>query len=131
MITLLLSFAMAQDLAEPETVEEVAVLVEQTQSMFQAGDYTAGAALLLMLVVFLIRKFLWKSIPGKYIPYVTIATATAVEVSVALYAGEPVVSAVMGGLSMGLAAVGGWEAVGRKLLKSSPVPVAEEAAAEE
>jgi len=98
-----------------DAIEAGQLLVEAVQS----GNWTVAVALGLTLLIFVVRKYLWKSIPKKAIPYVTLGLATAAEVAVALYAGAEPLTAVLSGVMLGLAAVGGWEFIkGLGILKS-------------
>lgn len=102
---------------EPETLEEAVDIGLQLHDAVQASDYAMIGALALMLVVFVVRKYLWKSIPKEHIPLVTVTLAVLGEIAMALYAGVEWTQAIASGVSIGLAAIGGWEVLGKKLLK--------------
>ena len=102
--------ASVEDL-EIETIEEAVETGIELHTEIQEGDWTAAIALGLALIVFLVRKFIWTSIPGKALPWVTIGLAIAGEVAVALYSGMDPLTAVLSGIALGLAGIGGWEAL--------------------
>jgi hypothetical protein len=112
--------APAEELVVPETSEEVIASVIQIIQSAQAGNWTAAGALFLMLFVFVVRKFAWKSIPKKYIPYTVIGLAVAGDLGAALYIGADPLSAALSGLAVGLAAIGGWEVFQTHLKKLLP-----------
>lgn len=85
---------------------------------FAEGKYALGAAAVLMLLVFAVRTFLWKSVPKKYVPLVTAGLAAASAVAGALWVGVDPVKAVLDGLTVGISAVGLWE-LAKPLLKKS------------
>ena len=73
------------------------------------GDYTLAVALGLVLIVFVVRTFLWKTMEKKYaewIPWALALTAAAMAVAGSLQMGSDPFAALLHGASAGLAAVG-------------------------
>lgn len=104
-----------------DTVDTPAEALGTLQTILGAakeGKWGLAAASILMLLVWAVRTFLWKSIPAKFVPYVTVAVAAAVAFATAIGGGESVGSALLvtlAGAFTGLSAVGFWETVGRKI----------------
>ena len=120
--------------AVPEDTDEAISSVLQIVQAAQAGNWTAAGALFLMLFVFIVRKFAWKSIPKKYIPYTVIGLAVAGDLGAALYIGADPLSAALSGFAVGLAAIGGWEVFQghlKKLLPSAEEAIAQPSASEQ
>lgn len=120
--------------AVPEDTDEAISSVLQIVQAAQAGNWTAAGALFLMLFVFVVRKFAWKSIPKKYIPYTVIGLAVAGDLGAALYIGADPLSAALSGFAVGLAAIGGWEVFQghlKKLLPSAEEVIAQPSASEQ
>tara|TARA_Y100000310_G_scaffold244704_1_gene249575 strand:+ start:1097 stop:1516 length:420 start_codon:yes stop_codon:yes gene_type:complete len=110
MLYFIYKLAQAKDeLPEVLDVEDAVQTGQLLAEAVQSGNWTVAAAMALTLTVFVVRRFLWKEIPKKWIPYSSLGLAVAAEVAVALYAGADPLAAVLSGLVLGLAAVGGWE----------------------
>ena len=103
---------------ETEGVDDIDEAVSTGQVLVQSvktGDWLTTAAMGLMLLIFIVRRFLWTSVPKEWLPYATIAVAILGEAGIALASGLSVLEAVLGGLGLGLAAIGAWEVVGKKV----------------
>jgi len=109
----------------PESDEEAVGLAVLLLQEVQAGNWSAVGALVLMILVFVVRKYLWTSIAKDHIPFVVIGLGVAGNLGVALYAGADPVGATLSGLSVGLAAIGGWEVLQKYLKKLLPSAEAE------
>lgn len=88
-------------------------LVPSILHAFSTGDYSLGFALLLLIVVYVVRNFFWKSIPDAMVPIATAGLAALTAVAGALYVHVDPVKAIESGLGIGLATVGFWECVGQ------------------
>ena len=80
----------------------------------RGGNWGLALVALCLLVVFVVRKYFWKSVPKKWVPYLSLVAATGAAVLAALTAGVPVSEAISAGVMTGLAATGAWEAFGPK-----------------
>lgn len=72
--------------------------------------------LLLMLATFIFNKILKDKIPRKVLPWVAIGLGVGSNVALSFAAGLYWLDAIGNGLSLGLAAAGGWSAVGKLIL---------------
>tara|TARA_Y100000310_G_scaffold288865_3_gene314900 strand:- start:471 stop:890 length:420 start_codon:yes stop_codon:yes gene_type:complete len=116
--------ATVEELETVETLEEALETGKELQEEIQEGDWTAAIALGLMLAIFIIRKYVWSSISKKAIPWFTIGIAVAGELAVALYSGMDPLWAILSGLTLGLASIGGYEALKSLGILKKPNPEA-------
>lgn len=93
----------------------------------QSGDWNLVIALALMLAVFAVRSYVWKTLKKRAIPIATAALAAASYTSGALLMGVDLTPAALQGLEVGVSAVGLWELVKAiKGPKKAEEPQAEE-----
>lgn len=93
-------------------------VVAQTLSMlllaFKSRRWMLVAGLVLTIAVVLVRMFnLVKQVPADLVPWATLGIATLASVAVGLQAGRDWDNIVVTGLSVGVAAIGGWETFGK------------------
>ena len=101
----------------PETPEEALGLVKQVIQAVKAGKWAWAIGLVLMILVFVLNKVLGDKIPSAILPWASIGLGVIASVSFALATGSPWLDAVFLGLSQGLAASGGYSAIGKYFLK--------------
>lgn len=105
--------------AELEEVSEVISTFQVIIEAARAGNWGLLAASVLMIMVWVLRRFVWTSINADWLPYVTVGVAAVVSWSGAVISGAAVLDALWvaaGGLFAGLSAVGLWELLGKKIL---------------
>ena len=110
---------------ELEDAKEALALMTTLIQAGKEGKWGLVAAGVLMLLTFVIRRFFWKSIPKEYLPWLTVLLGAVVGFSTAMAAGTGLLESLLvalGGLFAGLAGIGAWEALGKKLLKPRAVP---------
>lgn len=78
---------------------------------FAAGNYGLAFGGVLMLLVFVTRTWLWKSISKEWIPLATAVLAAATATGAALWGGMDPWKAVADGVTVGISAVGLWELI--------------------
>lgn len=120
--------APAADAAKPETnPPDISKIEKEDPTTFTAKIKVAYAAkewgilvgFVLMLIVFLVVKFLWKAFPVKWIPYMSIAFGVLGDVGWQLAIGGQVWwRAILAGLTSGATATGMWELIGKKIFGS-------------
>lgn len=106
-----------------QAVEQVTMLVKAIQSK----NWPVVGGIALMLLVFVANKFgLKDKVGAKAIPWVSLLIGVFATTGMALASGVDVMSAIIQGLSAGLAAVGSWETLFKHILGgSAPVESAE------
>ena len=99
----------SESVAEEDTEIDVVDTLNTTLEAGKSGDWALMIGGILLLVVWVIRSFLWGVFPSKYIPGITVGVATAAAFGAAIFAGAEVPAAVMAaisGLFGGLGAAG-------------------------
>jgi len=99
---------------------------------FSDKNWTLLVAVLLTLFIIAARWFNpVKKVPAEYVPWVTLALATATSVALGLQTKQSLGTILTTGVLVGIAAIGGWESFGklirgiiRKLRGSSGAPAA-------
>ena len=118
--------------AEDLSPQEVVALGKTILDAAKGGNWGIVVASVLMLLLWVLRKFVLKKIPSSYMPWVAAGTGVAGAVAANLQAGQPWMDAVMSGFMAGAAASGLYSLVGKKLLGGAPAaPAKEEEPAEE
>ena len=120
-LTLLLSaLVWAQEAlpAQPST-EEVIGMVQALVEAAKGGHWALAVSLGVMILVWALRKFFWKSIPGKLIPWVSAGVGVILAVTMSIQDGSDIMGALSAGLLTGTAASGLWSLVGKHLLGGS------------
>ena len=105
--------------AELQSSEEVLDTVQLIIDAAKEGKWGLVVAGVLMILVWVLRRFLWTSLPKEYLPYITVGVAGVVAFAGAVLAEVAVVDALwvaVGGLMTGLTGVGFWELIGKKIL---------------
>ena len=83
-------------------------------------DWPLAAGLIVMLLVYVFNRFgLKEKVGKKAIPYVSLAIGILSAVGIALASGSSLAVALEAGVLAGLAAVGSWEVLFKKILGSS------------
>ena len=113
---------------EPKTDQEA---VEDAVALWKAietQNWPLAAGFFVMILVYAFNRFgLKDKIGAKAIPYVSIALGVLSAVGVALASGGSISAALAAGVTAGLAAIGSWEAVFKKVLGSESEAVEESA----
>ena len=105
--------ALAVAAEEPSALGDAFNLIPQLVKAVAAGNYVLAVSLALVLAVYVTRKWLWKSIPTKWIPLAMPLTAAALGAAGSLQAGADPWTAALNALTAGFAAVGLNQAHGR------------------
>jgi uncharacterized membrane protein len=103
-----------------DPVSQISFIIEA----FKTGKWAWGVGLLLMLLTLIFNKLVKTRIPPKVLPWVAIGLGVGTNIAMSFATGLVWHQTLSNGLSMGLAAVGGWEAIG-KLFKKKAGPTAE------
>jgi hypothetical protein len=74
------------------------------------------AALILMLLTFILNKILKNKIPKKVLPWIAIGLGVGTNIAMSFATGLHWLSAIGNGITLGLAAAGGWSAIGKLVL---------------
>ena len=128
--------AEAVEAVEVEEVEEEAVpttdqeAVEDAMALWKAlnsQDWPLAIGFLVMILVYVANRFgLKEKIGKKAIPSVSLAMGVLAAVGIALASGGSIPVALEAGVLAGLAAVGSWEVLFKKILGAKVVASAEE-----
>ena len=90
-------------------------------------DWPLAAGLIVMLLIYVFNRFgLKEKVGKKAIPYVSLAIGILSAVGIALASGSSLAVALEAGVLAGLAAVGSWEVLFKKILGDSEAPATEE-----
>ena len=100
--------------AQP-SADEVIGLLGAFLNASKGGQWGLAAATGIMVAIWVLRKFFWKSIPGKLIPWVSSGAGVILAVAASLVGGADITSALSAGLVTGTAASGLWSLVGKHL----------------
>lgn len=107
---------------EPKEVDEAAKLLIQTVEAFKGGNILLGISLMVLLLVFLTRKF-FKFIPAKAAPWVALTLGILAAMASSIAAGESWYGGLITGAVAGLAATGLYEAKkSTKVMEADPAP---------
>lgn len=99
--------------------EDPTTFTDSIKTAYAAKEWGVLVGFILMLVVFLIVKFLWKTLPVAWIPYMSIAFGVLGDVGWQLAIGGQVWwRAILAGLTSGATATGMWELLGKKIFGS-------------
>lgn len=87
----------------------------QMRVAWRAKKFGPVVGFILMLIVFVLTRFFWKSFPGKWLPYLSIVVGVFSETGWQLALGGQLWwEAILSGLSTGLLTIGAWETIGKK-----------------
>lgn len=116
--------------AEPLPVEgNEGEYIKALVKAFNAKDWGIFAGLALMILVWVLKKFIWKTLPVGVLPWVSAGAGVAVAVATGLFTGLIWWRAILNGLTVGAAASGLWSMVGKKIFgKNEPESAEEEKA---
>lgn len=89
--------------------------VEKLVQAFNAKDWGIFAGLAIMLSLWILKKFIWKSLPVGALPWVSSGTGVVVAVASGLFVGLIWWKAILNGLTVGAAASGLWSMVGKRV----------------
>lgn len=110
--------AVAEKIAETdsEAVEDAVALWKAIEGQ----DWPLAAGFFVMILVYIFNRFgLKDKIGAKAIPYVSVAVGVLTAIGVALASGGSIASALEAGVLAGLAAIGSWETIFKKILGGS------------
>ena len=110
--------------AAPST-EEVVGIITSLVAAAKGGQWALVAALGIMVVIWALKTFFWKSLPPKAMPWVSAAAGVLLSFAATLQGGASWLQAAIAGLFTGAAASGFWSLVGKHLLpskKEEPAP---------
>lgn len=119
--------AEAKEKAEEKVVEAIpesdVEAIQDAVAIWKAlnsQDWPLAAGLIVMLLVYVFNRFgLKEKVGKKAIPYVSLAIGILSAVGIALASGSSMAVALEAGVLAGLAAVGSWEVLFKKILGSS------------
>jgi hypothetical protein len=81
---------------------------------FKSRKWMLLAGLLLTGVIAVVRTFgLAKKIKGEWVPWLTLGISMATSLALGLQQGKSWLTIIVGGLSVGITAIGGWEVFGK------------------
>lgn len=117
-----------EEKAEEKTVETIPAndveAIQDAVAIWQAlnsQDWPLAAGLIVMLLIYVFNRFgLKEKVGKKAIPYVSLAIGVLSAVGIALASGSSLAVALEAGVLAGLAAVGSWEVLFKKILGDSP-----------
>lgn len=92
---------------------------EMVSSIFQAikeGKWAWLVGLIFMLLTWVFNKLLKEKIPAKALPWVAIGLGVGTNIAMSFATGMVWYEAIGNGVSLGLAAAGGWSALGKHIL---------------
>ena len=127
----------AEEKAEEKVVEAIpendVEAIQDAVAIWKAlnsQDWPLAAGLIVMLLVYVFNRFgLKEKVGKKAIPYVSLAIGVLSAVGIALASGSSLAVALEAGVLAGLAAVGSWEVLFKKILgESSEDDITEDAA---
>ena len=101
--------------AVPETIEEAVETVGGILGAAKHGNWGLVIAGIIMVLVFVMRKYALKRIDAKYVPWITAGLVNLVLVAEALIQGTPIGQAFLVGFLLSTAAGGLWSLVGKHL----------------
>lgn len=100
--------------------ESPSEVIKEIGKAVKSKNWLWLVSLVLMLVTFLFRKALKDRIPAAVTPWIAMLLSGLTTLFTSLSIGIPWFDAVSAALTMGLAAVGGWEFIGKKLFSDKP-----------
>lgn len=104
----------------PETDMEAVKDAVALWKAIESQDWSLATGFIIMLLVYILNRFgLKDKIGAKAIPYVSIAIGILSAIGVALASGGSIAAALEAGVLTGLAAIGSWEALFKKVLGGS------------
>jgi hypothetical protein len=91
--------------------EDPAAQVNAIIAAFKEGRWAAAIGLLVMFLVWVLRRFIWKLIPKNVLPWLTLALGCVVTVSTELIIGLEWWKALIDGFITGACAMGLWSTI--------------------
>ena len=110
--------APATDVVPPEVPdigEDVGGFIDEIVNAFNAKDWGIFAGLIIMALVWILKKFVWKKLPVAALPWVAAGAGIAVAVATGLASGLTWWKAILNGLTVGAAASGLWSLLGKRI----------------
>lgn len=109
----------AAQTATSTLTDDLGGLISSGLKAFESKNWVTLAGVVLMLLMVVIRRVnLLQKIPADYIPLATGVMAMIASVALGLMEGQPWPNIVGTGLSVGLTAIGAWEALGKPVAKA-------------
>jgi hypothetical protein len=93
--------------------EDVSGFVKLMIDAFNAKNWGVFAGLVIMALVWILKKFIWKALPTSALPWVAAGAGIVAAVSTGLIAGVVWWQAILNGLLVGAAGGGLWSLVGK------------------
>ena len=112
----------ATEVTVPEEIDEAVSTFLEALHAARYGAWPVFAGLMLMLIVFIMRRFVMGVIPDSALPWVSIGLGVTGTTGAALAAGEPLLQAVLAGFATGLSAIGFWEILKDRFRNWLPKP---------
>lgn len=111
------------------TSDNVVDIVSTMALAFSKRSWALGAGLLLTLIAAWLRAFNFaQKIPVEWMPWAVLGMAMLASIGVGLQSGKRFSTILIGGLSVGVMAIGGWETIGKMVraliekLRHKPTP---------
>ena len=99
--------------------QDPTTFVQKIQAAAKSKEWGILFGFIIMLIVYIVVKFLWKAFPVAWLPWLSITMGVLADVGLDLSAGGKAWwQAILSGLTTGAAASGLWSAVGKKVLGS-------------
>jgi hypothetical protein len=100
---------------EENPVESVSTIVQA----FKDGRWAAGIGLAIMFLIWILRKFIWKLIPKKVLPWLTLGLGCTVTVAVELITGVIWWQTLIDGFLASASAMALWTLIFKHVLPSA------------
>lgn len=107
----------AAEAAKEVDPEDAGALISALITAFKQGKWAWAVGLILMLLTWLFNRIFKNRIPKKVVPWVAISLGVASNIAMSIATGMKWFEALGSGFTMGLAAIGGWEALGKMFKK--------------
>ncbi len=107
----------AADATKPD--ENIGGLVEEMISAYNGKDWSILAGLSIMLLIWIIKRFIWTSLPVSVLPWLAAGLGVLAAVATALTLGQLWWKAILNGLTTGAAASGLWSLVGKHVFRGN------------
>jgi hypothetical protein len=100
----------------PTTDAEALAMIKAFLDAFKEGKVSFGIGLTLTLLVYVVNRLALKdTLPQASVPYLAFGVGVAGAVGLGLVSGVPLASAILTGITAGLAAVAAWETMSKAI----------------
>jgi len=96
-------------------VDDIGVLISKLLIAVREGDWKVAVGFVLMILLWVFRKFIWNSLNTGYMPWISAGVGFIGFLSAGLVAGMPLWDLAWQGITTGLVACGLWSLIGKHL----------------